>query len=309
MTKPEERALCPNCSSPLKITDRYCPECGQKRLDHEDLSFSHLFRESFLDYFHFDSKLFLSLKPLVFRPGYLTREFMEGRRNRYIQPFKLFLMLSIIFFLVQSVTHHDDHEKTETDSTATADTAHNKPRLTIAGEEYPMEGQDSAKMRIEQIGLDAYVQEQYPDQSGISKYLLKKVIKINMLTGQSFGTILMHNASKMVFVLIPVFALLLKLFYMRRKRFYFEHLIFSLHYHGFFFLLLTFALLLARLYEYFFAAGILLGGVYLFFALKNFYRQSYGKTVAKLILITIAYIIIALPVFFILLGVVSILMA
>jgi len=59
------------------------------------MSFRHLIGDSFLDYFHFDSKFFRTILPLLFKPGWLTLEYMKGRRKSYVEPFKLFLVISV----------------------------------------------------------------------------------------------------------------------------------------------------------------------------------------------------------------------
>jgi hypothetical protein len=126
-------------------------------------------------------------------------------------------------------------------------------------------------------------------------------------TGQSFTTVLEHTASKLIFLLIPVFAALLKLFYLRRKRLYFEHLIFSLHLHAFIFLLLILYLLIELIFplNLFFIVMIIL--VYGFIALKNYYGQAFGKTLAKMLLICLSYLIIGVPLLFMLLVLVAVL--
>lgn len=82
----------------MGAADRYCAACGQKAIGREDLN---EFLQQFLgDYFTWDSKLIRSLVPLLVRPGFLTTEYLAGRRARYIPPLRMFIFLSIIFFLV-----------------------------------------------------------------------------------------------------------------------------------------------------------------------------------------------------------------
>jgi len=118
---------------------------------------------------------------------------------------------------------------------------------------------------------------------------------------------LVHRSSKVVFILIPVLALILKLFYIRRKRLYYDHLIFAVHFHSFLFLML----LLYALIELFsvdipiliFIICIL---IYLYIALYQVYKQSYLKTLFKGLLIVLTYLFVAVPVFFFLLLVFSV---
>ena len=82
----------------MTASDHYCANCGQHALD--DGSFRS-FAEQFLgDYFTFDSKIIRSVVPLLIRPGWLTTEYLIGRRARYIPPLRMFIFLSVIFFVV-----------------------------------------------------------------------------------------------------------------------------------------------------------------------------------------------------------------
>lgn len=89
---------CPNCDAAMHANDRYCASCGQAAVG--DNSFRHFVDQFLGDYFTFDSKITRSAKPLLFNPGELTLEYMRGRRARYIPPLRLFIFLSVLFFLV-----------------------------------------------------------------------------------------------------------------------------------------------------------------------------------------------------------------
>ena len=89
--------LCPNCQTPLVSGENYCPQCGQEN-SNKDVSLKILISDFIEDYFTFDSKFFNSLRPLIFKPGEMTRHFLDGKRKRYIQPIRLFLFLSFIYF-------------------------------------------------------------------------------------------------------------------------------------------------------------------------------------------------------------------
>ncbi len=94
-----ELSECMNCSGPL--SGQYCSNCGQRsrvRL----ITMWELFRDLFADLFEFDSRVWRSIIPLLFRPGKLTREYLSGRRMRYVPPFRMYLILSIVFFLVST---------------------------------------------------------------------------------------------------------------------------------------------------------------------------------------------------------------
>ncbi|MEZ5954795.1 MAG: DUF3667 domain-containing protein [Hyphomonas sp.] len=87
---------CGNCGA--IVSERYCPRCGQLGSDFHRPFFS-LIASSIADTFALDSRLWRSLPLLLFRPGRLTRNYIEGKRARYVPPFRLFLLSSVLFFL------------------------------------------------------------------------------------------------------------------------------------------------------------------------------------------------------------------
>ena len=88
---------CLNCRT--KYFGKYCPKCGQK-VEHLKAPFVHLITEFVADYFHFDNKFFRSIVPLLFKPSFLLKEFMRGRRVTYINPLRLYFFSATIFFLL-----------------------------------------------------------------------------------------------------------------------------------------------------------------------------------------------------------------
>ena len=305
-----EPGPCLNCNAYLETDDLFCPRCGQKRIEKEDLSFRHLIGDSFFDYFHFDSKFFRTILPLIFKPGWLTLEFMKGKRKSYVEPFKLFLVISLIFFIIlpfsgEKSSEQEQPVKEKAVGTAIGKLKANQLKYSIGGLQLSETDRDSIRQEIDSTGIKMYVEKHHAKEPGWIKFILRQAYKIMVSTGQSFVTVLEHTASKMIFVLIPVFALLLKMFYVRRKRLYFEHLIFSLHLHSFFFLFMLMFMLAGFFISLSISWVFLAFLVYGFMALKRYYQQSLRKTLAKVFLITISYLIIGLPVFFFLLLVVA----
>src|SRR5215469_6728606 len=96
-------ARCDNCGA--AVTGRYCAACGQ-RLEPPLHTLWHFIAVTTEDLTHTDSRLWRTLGALLCRPGYLTREFLAGRRARYLPPVRLYLVISVVFFLWASATHH-----------------------------------------------------------------------------------------------------------------------------------------------------------------------------------------------------------
>ncbi len=88
---------CPSCGATFK--GKYCHKCGEKRVSAKDFQWRK-YAQTLAEHFsHLDSKVLRSLRALVSKPGFLSAEFVAGRRNLYIKPLQLFLLLNLAFFL------------------------------------------------------------------------------------------------------------------------------------------------------------------------------------------------------------------
>jgi hypothetical protein len=92
---------CLNCGTPLKGI--YCQNCGEKVLDEKDKSVRHLLGQFIDGITHVDGKILKTIRLLVFRPGFLTVEYMQGRRKRYMKPIQLFIVMNLAYFLLTNI--------------------------------------------------------------------------------------------------------------------------------------------------------------------------------------------------------------
>ncbi len=93
---------CLNCRVPLDIIDRYCHNCGQINTT-KKLSFKDFFDEFFASIFSYDSRLRHTMIALLFNPGKISKDFVEGKRVKYANPFRFYLSVSIIFFIINGL--------------------------------------------------------------------------------------------------------------------------------------------------------------------------------------------------------------
>lgn len=93
---------CLNCTQPLDLSDVYCPYCSQLNTT-KQLSLKDFLGEFFNSIVSYDSRLRYTLKDLLFRPGVVTRNYVAGQRLKYANPFRFFLSVSIIYFLIQGL--------------------------------------------------------------------------------------------------------------------------------------------------------------------------------------------------------------
>ena len=94
---------CLNCGHPLKLSDRFCPNCSQANST-KKLSIKDFVDEFFANYFAYDSKLLRTLSALLLKPGRITRDYINGKRVSYTNPFRFLLSLAIVYFLILGLT-------------------------------------------------------------------------------------------------------------------------------------------------------------------------------------------------------------
>ncbi len=100
---------CQNCEHQYEKGFKFCPHCGQKTND--ELTLGVLFYNTISNYFSFDARFLKSFIPLMFRPGYLAKEFIKGKRLLYLHPAQMYLFIAVIFFFVFSFYARDGREE------------------------------------------------------------------------------------------------------------------------------------------------------------------------------------------------------
>ncbi len=100
---------CQNCEQQYEKGFKFCPHCGQKT--NEELTLGVLFYNTISNYFSFDARFLKSFIPLMFRPGYLAKEFIKGKRLLYLHPAQMYLFIAVIFFFVFSFYTREGREE------------------------------------------------------------------------------------------------------------------------------------------------------------------------------------------------------
>ena len=98
---------CINCETSLDISEKYCHHCGQLNST-KKLTIKDFIEEFFANFYAYDSRLRNSIISIFTKPGALAREFNEGKRHTYANPFRLFLSVSIILFITFNLTEGDN---------------------------------------------------------------------------------------------------------------------------------------------------------------------------------------------------------
>jgi hypothetical protein len=207
---PPEDQACANCGAALN--GPFCSSCGQRQVDLER-PFRELLSEITESFLSFDARIFRTLWPLISRPGWLTVEFLAGRRVRYVHPFKLYFAFSVLLFL------------------ALAMTGYMAVRVGAAGDQ-AVTGVHIDTSIEEQKGHDGPAAE--AGEPSFLGSLFKPVGELAANDPERLNRLFTDRLAKSIILLVPIFALLLKVLY-RRDR-YIAHLVFSLHLHSFSFL-------------------------------------------------------------------------
>ncbi len=103
---------CYNCGFTLDSVYNYCPNCGQEN-NNNNVSFGKLIKEFFGNYFSLDSRLSKSFKPFFFKPGHLTNQFNLGKRMSFVNPVRLYLVVSLFYFFVFSMVGKKSVQESE----------------------------------------------------------------------------------------------------------------------------------------------------------------------------------------------------
>ncbi len=101
---------CLNCG--MQVIGNFCHNCGQENIEPKETVW-HLITHFFRDVTHFDGKFFTSLKDLILKPGFLSKEYMVGRRANYLNPVRTYLFTSAIFFLIFFSLYKINEKKSE----------------------------------------------------------------------------------------------------------------------------------------------------------------------------------------------------
>ena len=291
---------CLNCGG--EVTGRFCPDCGQENTPPRE-SFGYLVYHFFSDFTHFDTKFFSSFKYLCFKPGFLTREYLAGKRLKYLPPVRMYIFISFVFFLVMSLLPKKSDEGIIHVKYNNA--ADSSGRVTDAA--LPKQsGEDSILLKemVDFMKADFKTVKEF-DSAYAKLHAGKKVSKIGKTVkrtivkwkekygdnwGEAFEEKLKHMVPKLMFILLPFFALILKLFY-RKPYQYIDHAIFSLHFHSFAFLFLLLINLLDRLLPLSFFGLLVIPVIviYLVAALKRMYGRSLIRSSLRGLLILSLY--------------------
>ena len=275
-------ANCLNCGTGLQ--GPFCHYCGQPDKNLMRF-FPALIREMLEDFMDFDSRFMRTIKPLVFKPGRLTRDYLDGRRFRYVPPMRLYIFSSLALFFLFAVfagsslnfkstvgsdspgiqIHLDEGDEEEIrESTKDLNDIH--PGLGDQVAEHIVNAAEESESEADEIPNEVNFEfngkpwdpETNPVTIPLMPEFVTRWLNREIEESPQKGKAIEENPNLMVeqvldvlpgtmFILLPLVALLFKFWYLFAKKYYVEHLIFALHNHAFIFVMLIVMFLMSVL--------------------------------------------------------------
>lgn len=260
---------CRNCGASL--VGPYCSRCGQRDIDYHR-SFGTVFRDFLDSFLAFDGKVIQTLWLLLSRPGELTVRFLQGQQIRFLNPIRLYVSISLLFFLVLHFAKPD-------------------AALVVFKGDVPAGQHENAAPNEQSADGD-----QQFEAKMISKYGSEQEFASHLVAE------FIERLQWLILICVPVYAGLLKLIYLRGERPYLAHLVFAFHLHSAFFVCALVQILLGAIsrtaHQDWIKWVVSLVGlwlaVYLFLAQKKVYGQSWGRTAMKFVGLYTAYVVVLL---------------
>ena len=330
--QPPPLPSCENCGAPM--AGPFCAQCGQHAVDYRR-SFRHIIVDVLDSFLSWDSKFFATIGWLIVRPWHLTSEFLAGRRVRYVHPLRLYLLVSILFFFVVNYwakSIHADPSKLSAEDRAEIAADPDIPPKVKAQVQRALDAKGltqpdaqaspspEAAVPLQPTttaspppsvaspspsgDFGPLLQLDKPTSDPLEKWLEQKAKEKMGEHGSKmalFIATLFSNLPYMMLCCIPLFALVLKVLYVRKRIFYIDHLVYALHIHSFAYLAIMLIVLITiglnRLIPGVFAGWIIAAiwitfAAQIFLSIRRVYRQGWFFTCFKFFLGGFAYLIV-----------------
>lgn len=279
---------CLNCRH--VVDQKFCPNCGQENSDTRK-TFHHLFVHFFEDLTHYENAFWKTIRNLLFKPATLTKEYLSGKRLSYLAPVRLYIFISFVTFLM--IALFPGHE-TEINTSGQNHKTNKKeiPKNIFTGnlnDLEPGEDFDSFTKEVDSIQKHAPKEKKL---DSFSYYLIKKMQYVKDHNTKKeiidkFTESFIHNIPKVLFIVMPFFAFFLWIFHNKKKWYYFDHGIFTLHYFSFLLLIFLILFIIRKIVGLFGENNPLLfisditdfvGFIWMFYYFYPAHHRFYGET-------------------------------
>lgn len=240
---------CLNCNH--VVEKRYCPNCGQENTETKE-SFHYLFTHTIEDLVHYDSGFWKTIKFLLFYPAKLTTEYLSGKRKTYVAPVKLYIFISFItFFILSIINSFEEHKETPLKNTNTQEEIIKEDNIRLSESKGNVIKLDSTEIQSK-LGKE---------NNQTVKWLFSKFRDFEKNSKQKdfnkkFSKTFFSTIPKALFIFMPLFAFVLWLFHDKKKWYYFDHGIFTIHYFSMILLSFTINEIITLVLDYMFKGEI-----------------------------------------------------
>jgi hypothetical protein len=281
MTDVSEAGRCLNCSAPLH--GAFCGACGQRAVP-PDPTVRELAGDAWNELTGYDGRFMATLRG-VMRPGFLTREYLNGRRRNYLPPVRVYLVVSVLYFVIAASAPDIDSDRQAANVAGPGNMRIGITRTNSGG-----------------LLSDADRQELLKEHDTAPWYL-RPMMRSVLEDPGAFRTRLFTIMPRVFFALVPVFAAIVVLFY--RRHHFPTALVFALHVHVFAFVVFAFSEAAKYTYSEVFAAvvsvtALVLVVIYVLRAFRAVFGGSWPITLAKAVSIGFLYAVASLPAFIVL---------
>ena len=306
---------CLNCHHPLGKFDRFCSRCGQKNTRRK-LNLSDLIREFLSSLFAYDSRIQRTFNAIFTSPGKIAQEYIAGKRVKYVNPFRFFIFIAVVFFLLISwlIPYEDMYKKDSSEPEIEKEQKKDQNAVisdsilldTLQNKDRPLKEKDTIQEKLNEDDIYVYFKkndlntfEEAIDETELednfSSWLLYKFLfGASMVEDRptDFVRFLLPKLPFFIFFFLPIFTLFSKVFYIRRRFTYTEHLVFNFYQQSVFFMLFFFDSMIYKFIDLDLSLFFLIiFSVYHVAAKKRFYKQNYFKTIAKFLGLSFLYLL------------------
>ena len=315
MTKRKDQSYrsdkCLNCNTPLDVSEKHCHYCGQLNST-KKITVSDFFEEFFSNFYAYDSKLRNTFFFLFSKPGFVAKQIVNGKRQTFANPFRLFLSITILFFIVDNIQENSSSSKNYTksesktdvtllisnfhqDSIYTSKEIHIDSTSTIDQYYYQITSFRNYNLKNpSHTSKEAFKTLQFKDNR-VNRFIYNKAqnLKSNNIK-REVGDYLISKLPFLIFISLPFITLIFWLVFYSKEYNYADHLVFTYTFYTFLFIILFINTLLSfisnSLHEIILIASFLiLFPIYLYKSLRYFYENQRWKTIFKFVLLNLLF--------------------
>jgi len=294
--------LCKNCEAELQ--GEYCHRCGQQNKQYMRSVFA-VVGDLFGEIGHWDSRFYRTLRGLFLNPGFLSLEFVNGRHASYVPPLRLYFFISLISFMIfTSLINFEIKPPTQAELEE-AQQAQQQIQESLPNEMTPFVNDKGSMAEPPDVSLEG---TDIPFMTAEEELRLEKKLKYLIQNPAQFSQKLVAMTPQMMLLMLPFWALSLKLIYLFGHRYYLEHLTVALHTHAFMLLTLMIIIVITELTQSMIGLPMwswlaTLGDwtkdilfiwllIYLLLTQKRFYQQGWATTILKFMVSGLIYLLL-----------------